>query len=936
MDATLSLVLIEAVLILLAIAISKAIRLISPLDDSCKDVDSIPTVSSPSHIISSPTATKYDVFLSFRGEDTRDTFSSYLYEALCNANIHTFMDHKLHKGQHIAPVLLKTIEESEISLIIFSKDYASSTWCMDELVHIMKCRDKYGRIVIPVFYHIDPSNIRKQNGSFGDGFAKLKFRFQHNNKKVQEWKNALIQSIKLSGWDSKNIRPESKLIKKIVEDILSKLNTKSSFHVEGLVGIDHQIQKIEKLLSEARVVGIWGMGGIGKTTLARAVFDKLKKQFEAFSFVGNVRKQLERIGLEELQKKCLEELLKDGDVNAYNLKSTFVKNRLHRKKILLILDDVDNSIAIEDLTKVCGWFGEGSRIIITSRDMQVLKNISASTTYHVRQLDSYQALHLFSLKAFKQNEPSKSYLELSKWVVRYCERNPLALIVLGCFLHGRGKEEWESAMKKLNQTLHKDIFNVLKLSFDGLDDTQKDVFLDLAFFLKEALQISLEDCTKRIYDSSAHIEISNDKGIEDIRCLSMDLSKIRRRTAWRVSNFRKMHNLIFLKVHKSDERKPSELIICDNLDYLPEELRFLSWEEYLFPQVPLNFCYENLIELVMPNSNIRQLWNENQHFPNLKFIIMWNSKHLNALPDLSHVPNIQCVEVDGCVKLDQIHSSTVLSNLCGLWVHGDGPRQINIGGSMKGTRTGLVMVYNDLDLRKSSWNKVRMKVLVCGDIICGVGYKHVEMPSAEIAELRYLFPFVREVGFLEGPIEYGHDFRQHYDYDYDYDSNYPGSNCHGVTMTVRSRGDRRGERHVVGSLTRGMINDHHHQTSMEATEGEEEEEEENKDLMSSNATMFTRIPNSITGWSLLTILRLRKSDSILKSLLLSSSRASCKPRLVTTLSLHIPPCTLTDPRGYDFSLLYDEAFVFSYHFNRSMDRHLDYDFSIAYTDNKFL
>ncbi|KAI9127347.1 hypothetical protein K1719_001906 [Acacia pycnantha] len=243
MDATLSLVLIEAVLILLAIAISKAIRLISPLDDSCKGVvDSIPTVSSPSHIVAAPPATKYDVFLSFRGEDTRDTFSSYLYEALCNANIHTFMDHKLHKGQHIAPVLLKTIEESEISLIIFSKDYASSTWCMDELIHIMKCRDKYGRIVIPVFYHVDPSNIRKQNGSFGDGFAKLKFRFKHKLEKVQEWKNALIQSTELSGWHSKNFRTESKLIKKIVKDILSKLNTKSSFHVEGLVGIDHQIQ----------------------------------------------------------------------------------------------------------------------------------------------------------------------------------------------------------------------------------------------------------------------------------------------------------------------------------------------------------------------------------------------------------------------------------------------------------------------------------------------------------------------------------------------------------------------------------------------------------------------------------------------------------------------------------------------------------------------
>ncbi|XP_028760639.1 uncharacterized protein LOC114719319 [Neltuma alba] len=291
MDAAIALMLIEAVLILLAIAISKAIRLISPHDDGCKDVvDTIPTGSF--HAIVAPPATRYDVFLSFRGEDTCDAFSSYLYE-----NIQTFMDHTLHKGEHISPLLLKTIEESEISVVIFSKDYASSIWCMDEVVHIIKCKDKYQRLDIPIFYHVDPSNIRKQNASFGDGFAKLKQRFKHKQVKVQEWKTALIQSTNLSGWDSKNIRPESKLIKKIVKDILSKLNSKSSFHFEGLVGIDHHILKNKELLSEACIVGIWCMGGIGKTTLARAVFHKLKAQFEALSFVKNQFPNLKKIDL---------------------------------------------------------------------------------------------------------------------------------------------------------------------------------------------------------------------------------------------------------------------------------------------------------------------------------------------------------------------------------------------------------------------------------------------------------------------------------------------------------------------------------------------------------------------------------------------------------------------------------------------------------------
>ncbi|KAK4259253.1 hypothetical protein QN277_005601 [Acacia crassicarpa] len=990
----------EASLILLGVLIHKATRFISHLlysnqaladDDSCND-DVILSQTG------SPRATKYDVFLSFRGEDIRQTFASHLYKELRNVGIHTFMDHELRKGEEISPVLLRTIEESEISVIIFSKNYASSTWCMNELVHILDCKKKFGRVVIPIFYKVDPSNIRKQNGSFGNGFDVLKRRFKDNQEKLQKWRKALIQSTSLCGLHFNSTRPEFKFIEEIAKDILSKLDYKSSSHLERLVGISCHIEDIEKLLIEARIVGIWGMGGSGKTTLAKALFQEVKAQFDSFSFVENVKDQLSRISSDELQRNCLKELLKDGDINIYDIKSNSVKSRLHHKKVLLILDDVDNSVIGEDLAQVCDWFGEGSRIIITSRNQQVLKNASAFSTYHVSNLDFHDALYLFSLKAFKQHEPFEGYMELSKSVVEYCQGNPLALVVLGCFLYGRGKAEWESALEKLNEAPPKDVVDVLKLSFDGLDDKQQNVFLDMAFLVKGGVRISV-NVIRQIHGSSVDIEISvlrekslisldnhtdcigmhnlvmkmgleiarqqlfscpetpirlwrhedvydffiRDKGIETIRYLSMDLSKIRR-IAWRASNFRKMHNLIFLKVHKSDGRNPSKLTIYDNLDYLPEELRFFMWEEYPFSHVPLHFCSENLITLRMPNSNIRQFWNENQHFPNLKEISLWNSKHLNALPDLSHVPKIKHLFVYGCAKLDQIYSSTVLSNLVELWAFKDGPTQINIGGSMKGTRSGLVMVYNYLNLYKGSWNKVIMKVLVCGDIICGVGFKHVEMPLAEIAELRYLFPFVRVVGLLEGLIQY--DFKQHYDYDYDYDyhGNHWGYDYDGnlwgfrggVRIKVTRRGDKGGERHVMGTLTRKMINDCHHQTSMEAIEGGGGEEEENEELMSSNATIFTRIPNIITHWSLLTKLRLRKSDSILKSLSLSHSlsRASCKPRIVATFSLHIPPSAFTDPRGYfGFSVEYCKFRLFKYLVIQSRARHRDFGFIFDYIDN---
>lgn len=285
----------------------------------------------------------------------------------------------------------------------------------------------------------------------------------------------------------------------------------SSCHFDGLIGIDHHIKKIEELLSGNRVVGIWGMGGIGKTTLAKVVSHKLKPQFTSFSFVENVREQLATIGLLQLQKKCLSELLEDKDINTYNMSLTKMKSRLQETKALLVLDDVDNVIQAEDLITLGNWFGQGSRMIITSRDRQVLKNATpddgAYETYHVQKMDFHDALPLFCSKAFKQNEPDEDRVELSDWVVNYCQGNPLALKVLGSYLYDRNKEEWERALKRLKQAPHKDIFNVLKLSFDGLDNRQKNKFLDIVCFFRGSDKLH-KDYIEDYYDDSAYDEIS--------------------------------------------------------------------------------------------------------------------------------------------------------------------------------------------------------------------------------------------------------------------------------------------------------------------------------------------------------------------------------------------------------------------------------------------
>lgn len=146
----------------------------------------------------------YDVFLSFRGDDTRNTFTAHLYHALTQKGICTYIDEdEVKKGDEISPALHQAIEDSRISIIILSKDYASSTWCLDEFLKILECKKSKQQIVLPVFYHVEPSDIRYQRGSFGEAFAKHAVKL-NGDMKLHMWKAALRDVANLSGETLRN------------------------------------------------------------------------------------------------------------------------------------------------------------------------------------------------------------------------------------------------------------------------------------------------------------------------------------------------------------------------------------------------------------------------------------------------------------------------------------------------------------------------------------------------------------------------------------------------------------------------------------------------------------------------------------------------------------------------------------------------------------
>ncbi|XP_028805609.1 TMV resistance protein N-like [Neltuma alba] len=153
----------------------------------------------------------YDVFLSFRGEDTHlnfvgDLYNSLhdLYNSLHQSGIHAFInDESLKAEEEIKASLLKAIRESKISIIVFSENYASLTFCLDELTKIVECFKREGRLVYPAFYYADPSEVRHQRGSYGESLLYLQKRSETEEYKLQKWRLALSPTANLSGWHLK-------------------------------------------------------------------------------------------------------------------------------------------------------------------------------------------------------------------------------------------------------------------------------------------------------------------------------------------------------------------------------------------------------------------------------------------------------------------------------------------------------------------------------------------------------------------------------------------------------------------------------------------------------------------------------------------------------------------------------------------------------------
>ncbi|XP_029125872.1 TMV resistance protein N isoform X3 [Cajanus cajan] len=665
---------------------------------------------------SSSRTMNFDVFVSFRGEDTRNNFTDHLFAALRRKGVVAFRDNQnINKGQLLEPELMQAIKRSRLFIVVFSKNYASSSWCLKELTMIFDWVKETGQSVLPIFYDVTPSEVRKQSGEFQKAFAEYEESFRDDLEMVKKLREAMKAIANRCGWDVLN-KLQHEEIEKVVEEVINLLGHNQILNFgDDLVDMHSRVKQLEELVDPdanevVRVIGISGMGGIGKTTLATALFDKISHQYDACCFIDDVSKIYGEFGPVVAQKQLLCQALNQGNVEINNLYqgTLLIRTRLCHLKVLIVLDNVDQDEQLEKLALHPKYLGVGSRILIISRDSHILRNYGVNEVYNVQLLNANKALQLFCRKTFKSDDILNDYEELTYDVLKYVDGLPLAIKVLGSFLFGRDVYEWRSALARLKEYPNKDIMEVLRISFDGLKEMEKEIFLDIACFFCDRHQQQSKGTIKRFLDYRGFFPdigmkvliekslITCDKWGVKMHDLLKELGRsiVREKSPneprkwsglWDIKDLQNVmikneeakdleaifinkkyyeeHLETTMTVNAISKMKHLKLLILGNvnflgsLNYLSNELRYLSWHRYPFICLPSNFHPDNLVELILCHSNLKQLWKGTKHLPNLIYLNLSHSKNLIEVPDLTGVPRLRRLILQGCINIRRIQPS---------------------------------------------------------------------------------------------------------------------------------------------------------------------------------------------------------------------------------------------------------------------------------------
>ncbi|KAJ0230682.1 Toll/interleukin-1 receptor homology (TIR) domain-containing protein [Hirschfeldia incana] len=554
----------------------------------------------------------YDVFLSFRGPDVRNGFLSHLYKSLVTSGIYTFKDEKvLAMGKRISPELCEAIRNSKIHLVVLSENYASSSWCLDELVEIMRCwKVSSDAMVLPIFYKVAPSDVRSQTGPFGESFHTHLSR--HRESKLKRWRKALTNIANLKGYHSSNGDNDALLIDRVTKDILERLPSSYLHLPTYAVGIGPRVGRIKERmcfgLDDVQIIGIWGMPGIG----SRIIITTRNKHL------------LEQLDVENIFSP--EELNTDESLDLVSWHA-FKESEPPEEFLQLSKKLAEYCGGLPLAVEVLGAFLYKRSFPEWKSTLESLKRIPDENIQAKLQI-SFDALNALQKDIF---------LDISCFFIGM-DKDYVGCILEGCKLHpGIGL----SVLKdRCLITIHD---NRLMMH---------DLLRDMGRFIVQEKSPKNYKRWSRLWDRDHVIDVlAKYSGTDATEGLSLK-AEITAVENFDVKTFSNLSRLRLLQL--------SHVALNGSYENFPKDLRWLCWLGFPEEYVPINLHLRSLVVMDMQKSNLKRLWNDNkphESLEELKYLDLSHSIQLTETPDFSYLPKLEKLLLINCQRLVKVHKS---------------------------------------------------------------------------------------------------------------------------------------------------------------------------------------------------------------------------------------------------------------------------------------